>query len=268
MTQGTTMRRYLITITTVALALGLWPVASLAAGGAPNPFPHLASGAEGPDVARLQEALAEVGFYNHDIDGVYDERTASAVVAFHKYLRVKRTDEFSAVDWHLLTNLPTPGLLASGVPSRPGATDYVEVDIARQLLFLVRDGELAAILPVSTGGGHTYWSERNDRFSRAATPTGDFTLRWNQTDWACDPATGWCVYKYWAFADFYGIHGYLSVPAEPASHGCVRLNVWDADWIEDKLAVGMSVHIWDQLPTPEEPPNDPRVFLAFADMIG
>lgn len=262
------MRRFLITITTVILTVGLWPAAGLAAEGTPNPFPHLAEGDEGPEVARLQRGLAEAGFYHHVIDGVYDKRTASAVVAFHKYLRLKRTDEFSSVDWHLLYNLPALGFQASGLPTRPGATDYVEVDVARQLLFLVRDGEIAGILPVSTGGEHTYWSVRNDRFSRASTPRGDFVLRWNQTGWACDPVTGWCVYKYWAFSDFYGIHGYLSVPTQPASHGCVRLNVWDADWIEDKLEVGMTVHIWDHLPTPEPPEDDPRVFAAFAGMIG
>jgi hypothetical protein len=256
------MRRSLIIATVVALAVGLWPVAGFAAN-ALDPFPHLATGAEGPDVARLQRSLAEAGFYHHDIDGVYDERTESAVVAFHKYLRVKRTNEFSSIDWHLLHNLPGPGL-----PARPGATDYVEVDIARQLLFLVRDGEIAGILPVSTGGEHTYWSVRNERFSRASTPRGDFTLLWRQTGWVCDQVTGWCVYKYWAFSDWYGIHGYLSVPSEAASHGCVRLNVWDADWIEDKLAVGMSVHIWDQLPTPEPPRDEPRVLIAFGGMIG
>lgn len=257
------MRRHLVTITTVAFALGLWPMAGFAAEVVPNPFPHLSTGAEGPDVARLQEDLAEAGFYNHDIDGVYDERTASAVVAFHKYLRVKRTDEFSTIDWHLLNNLPTAGL-----PARPGATEYVEVDLSRQLLFVVRDGEVAGILPVSTGGGHTYWSVRNGRHSRASTPIGDFALRWRQTGWVCDRTTGWCVYKYWAFSDFYGIHGYRSVPTEPASHGCVRLNLWDADWIEDKLSIGMAVHIWDRLPAPKEPPDEPRVSRAFADMIG
>ncbi|HUG74351.1 MAG TPA: L,D-transpeptidase family protein [Acidimicrobiia bacterium] len=262
MARGTTMRRHFIVITTVALAFGLWPVAGVAAN-TPDPFPHLATGAEGPDVARLQEALAEAGFFNQDVDGVYDERTASAVVAFHKYLRVKRTDEFSAIDWHLLNNLPTAGL-----PARPGATEYVEVDLSRQLLFVVRDGEIAGILPVSTGGDHTYWSVRNGRSARASTPRGDFALRWRQTGWVCDRTTGWCVYKYWAFSDFYGLHGYRSVPAEPASHGCVRLTVWDADWIEGKLFIGMSVHIWDRLPAPEAPLVEPRVLIALGNMIG
>lgn len=254
------MRRHPIgTILATTLLLGLVPATGLASEPT-DLFPHLAPGAEGPDVVRLQEALAAEGFFNHEVNGVYDERTASAVVAFHKYLRMKRTDEFSRVDWLMLHNLPGPAL-----PYRPDATDYVEVDMSRQLLFVVRDGAISGILPVSTGGGHIYWSERNGYYARAATPVGDYTLRWNQAGWVCDDVTGWCVYKYWAFSDWYGIHGYHSVPTTPASHGCVRVTVWDADWIETQLFVGMSVHIWQE---PPELPEEPKVILALGGIIG
>jgi peptidoglycan hydrolase-like protein with peptidoglycan-binding domain len=209
-------------------------------------LPRLGPGDEGSAVLTLQTELAAAGFYVHEANGVYDERTGSAVVAFHKYVGTPRTDVFTTVDWHLLRNLPDPGL-----PDRRDAEDFVEVDISRQILFVIRDGSIQGILPVSTGGGHTYWSARNGWYARASTPRGDFTLLWNQTGWATDRATGWSVYKYWAFTGFYGIHGYPSVPVTPASHGCVRLNLWDADWIEHHLFVGMSVHIWDEPPVVE-----------------
>jgi N-acetylmuramoyl-L-alanine amidase len=219
-----------------------------AASDPPTRFPHLSPGDEGDGVVRLQTRLAAAGFYHHDIDGRYGQETASAVVAFHKYLGRARTDQFDIVDWHLLNNLPDPGL-----PDRGDASDFVEVDLSRQLLFVIRDGAIEGILPVSTGGGHTYWSARNGSYARAATPRGDFTLRWRQYGWVTDRTTGWSVYKYWAFSDFYGIHGYPSVPTTPASHGCVRLHVWDADWIEHRLFIGMTVHIWDTPPPPPEP---------------
>jgi N-acetylmuramoyl-L-alanine amidase len=219
-----------------------------------NPVPHLAPGDQGEDVARLQTRLAVAGFYHHDIDGEYGPETASAVVAFHKFVGRARTADFDNIDWHLLNNLPDPGL-----PDRGDATDFVEIDLSRQLLFVIRDGGLVGIVPVSTGGGHTYWSVRNGTYARATTPRGDFTLRWRQYGWVTDRTTGWSVYKYWAFHDFYGIHGYPSVPATPASHGCVRLHVWNADWIEHHLFIGMKVHIWD---TPPEPPAPPVVVRA------
>ena len=211
------------------------------------PYGRLAPGDEGAPVIHLQQALAQAGFYQGAVDGVYGRETEAAVVAFHKYLERPRTATFEALDWLRLDELPDPGL-----PHRWDQEDYVEIDLARQLLFLFREGELRAILPVSTGGGYIYWSARNGRYVRAATPRGTFALKWNQVGWSCDRVTGWCVYKYWAFTDFYGIHGYNSVPAYPASHGCVRLHVWDADWIEAHLFVGMPVHIWDS--PPQVPP--------------
>jgi len=216
---------------------------------------RLEPGDTGDDVAHLQEALATGGFYHFEIDGIYGPTTTSAVVAFHKYLGLERTGTFSALDWIRLELLPEAGL-----PVRWDETDYLEVDLTRQLLFLVEGGEVSQIIPVSTGGGYTYVSERTGRAATANTPKGDFHLRWHQLGWQCDPATGWCVYKYWAFTDFYGIHGYRHVPVYPASHGCIRVETWDADWLESRLFVGMPLHVWDEPPVvaPPPPPPGPR----------
>lgn len=214
---------------------------------------RLVPGDTGDDVAHLQQSLADAGFYHSEVDGEYGRTTASAVVAFHKYLGLERTDTFGALDWIRLGLLPDPGL-----PERWDEPDRIEVDLERQLLFLVRAGEPVQILPVSTGGGYTYVSARTGRSATASTPKGDFVLKWHQRTWVCDDATGWCVYKYWAFTDYYGIHGYRNVPTYPASHGCVRIEVWDADWIEPHLYVGMPLHIWNQPPViPPPPPAQP-----------
>lgn len=214
---------------------------------------RLEPGDSGDDVAALQEALAKAGFYHSAVDGEFGRTTASAVVAFHKYLGLDRSGAFSALDWIRLALLPDPGL-----PSRWSESDYIEVDLARQLLFLVEDGELARVMPVSTGGGYAYTSPRTGNTAIANTPQGDFRLKWHQLGWECDPATGWCVYKYWAFSDYYGIHGYRQVPTYPASHGCIRVETWDADWLESHLAVGMPLHVWRQPPAIAPPPAPPE----------
>lgn len=217
-----------------------------------GPMVRLQPGDSGDDVVALQQALSEAGFYHFEIDGEFGRTTSSAVVAFHKYLGVDRTDVFHGLDWIRLAMLPDPDL-----PARWNESDYIEVDITRQLLFLIKDNQVAQILPVSTGGGYTYISERTGKAALAATPLGDFRLKWHQTTWVCDEATGWCVYKYWAFTDYYGVHGYRQVPTYPASHGCVRIETWDADWIEPLLAVGMPIHIWRTPPVVEPPPRHP-----------
>lgn len=219
---------------------------------------RLEPGDRGPDVATLQTALTGAGFYHGAIDGEYGASTRSAVVAFHKLLGLERSDTFQALDWIRLGSLPPLDPAVAGLPSRPGEDRYLEVDLTRQLLFLVEDGRVAQVIPVSSGGGYRYRSARTGRTVLAATPKGDFRLLWHQTTWRCDRVTGWCVYKYWAFTDYYGIHGYRDVPAYPASHGCVRVTTWDADWLESRLFVGMPLHIWRDPPPVEEPPPAPE----------
>jgi lipoprotein-anchoring transpeptidase ErfK/SrfK len=41
----------------------------------------------------------------------------------------------------------------------------------------------------------------------------------------------------------YAIHGALSVPAEPASHGCVRIPMTAAEWFPQHVAIGTPVHV-------------------------
>jgi N-acetylmuramoyl-L-alanine amidase len=46
-------------------------------------------------------------------------------------------------------------------------------------------------------------------------------------------------YRGWA------IHGSASVPAYPASHGCVRMSNSDADWLFPLIPVGTPVTLYD-----------------------
>lgn len=219
-----------------------------------HPLVSLDRDSSGASVIRLQSALRDAGFYRGDVNGEYDLTTETAVITFQKYLGLDRTGDFGALDWIRLALLPP-----SDIPHRWDEPDRVEIDLTRQLLFVIRDHEITGILPTSTGSGQTYYSVRNGRNVRAATPRGDFQLRWHQLGWNCDSVTGWCVYNYWAFTEFYGIHGYLRVPPHPASHGCSRVHTWDSDWLEGQLYIGMPVHVWDEPPeVPGKPPVTPE----------
>jgi hypothetical protein len=58
------------------------------------------------------------------------------------------------------------------------------------------------------------------------------------------------LYRPWYFTGGYAVHGSSDVPAHPASHGCVRVTNWDADWLATQLELGMVVrlHDWDHAP--------------------
>jgi hypothetical protein len=101
-------------------------------------------------------------------------------------------------------------------------------------------------MPTSTGGGYLYYSKRAEAWVSAHTPRGSFRFFAHSNGWVCDPLYGWCIYEPWSFTTGYALHGYTSVPAYPASHGCVRVHNWEADWLEDHLYYGMSIHVWDR----------------------
>lgn len=42
----------------------------------------------------------------------------------------------------------------------------------------------------------------------------------------------------------FAIHGWADVPRYPASHGCVRVPIWAADWLYDRSPVGERVYVY------------------------
>jgi len=200
----------------------------------------LGPGDSGAEVAALQSLLAEDALFGGSVDGFYGQQTASAVVAFHKVIERKRITRFRASDWgRLLAFDPIPPVVRADEPHR------LEIDITHQVLYLIEDGAVASIVPISSGGEYVYYSRHQRAWIPAHTPRGDFTLRWVDPGWGCDPVTGWCVYNYWSFHTYYGVHGYDPVPSYPASHGCVRLTLWDSDRLMSRFDLGMPVHVWD-----------------------
>lgn len=203
-----------------------------------TPMPvALDPGAEGPDVARLQEAMARAGFFRDEIDGVFGERTAAAVVAVHKALDLSRTASWTQGDWKALAAYGGPEL-----PDRVDEPDRIEIDLTRQLLYRLADDVIVDVIPVSSGNGELYQNATGATV-RARTPRGDFALYKHYEGWRISYLGG--LYRPWYFTGGYAIHGSASVPPVPASHGCVRLPNWEADYLAGVLSIGLPVHVWD-----------------------
>jgi lipoprotein-anchoring transpeptidase ErfK/SrfK len=210
------------------------------AGGVNCEYPSLAAGATGSEVARLQTLLTQALLYRGPINGKFDTATQFAAMTFHKAVRLTRTYQWNYADWALLARyLPD-------VPARAGNPDRVEVDIKRQILTVVKGGTIRAVIPVSTGGGYTYYSRNAGGWVQAGTPRGHFHLSAHANGYQCSYMG--CIYRPWYFTPHYAIHGYPKVPEYPASHGCVRVPNWEADWLDGQLARGMAMYIWDAPP--------------------
>jgi lipoprotein-anchoring transpeptidase ErfK/SrfK len=157
-----------------------------------------------------------------------------AVMAFQKVNRTGRTGEVDQSLWTKIQSATDPAPLISG-----GSAHRVEVDINRQVLFLYENGKLSKIIAVSTGTGEDYCE--NGDCGTAVTPTGDFAIYRQAKGWETGPLGS--LYNPQYFKGGYAIHGSQSVPAEPASHGCVRIPMGAADWFPSHVSNGTPVHI-------------------------
>jgi peptidoglycan hydrolase-like protein with peptidoglycan-binding domain len=72
-------------------------------------MPTLRWGSTGDDVAKLQQTLAELGFYSGPIDGSFGPLTRSAVMAFQRANGLTPDGIVGPITWSALAGLPTQG---------------------------------------------------------------------------------------------------------------------------------------------------------------
>jgi lipoprotein-anchoring transpeptidase ErfK/SrfK len=119
---------------------------------------------------------------------------------------------------------------------------HVEVDISRQVLFLVEgDGTVKLVLPVSTGNEKKYLDK--GKWQIAHTPRGQFEIE-RKINGVRKASLGNLYYPSY----FYGgvaIHGSPSVPVRPASHGCVRIPRFADQAFFKMVKIGTEVYVYD-----------------------
>jgi PKD domain/L,D-transpeptidase catalytic domain/Putative peptidoglycan binding domain len=178
--------------------------------------PTLALGARGPSVLALERRLAELHYALRGTDAVYGFDTYEAVLAFQKVNGLPRTGRVEPWLWRRLAR--------AGIPKAARSGDYLEVDKTRQVLFEVRDGRVARVIHVSTG-------------ATGNTPLGTWSVYRKVGGW------DWVLWYPMYFKGGFAIHGYPSVPAYPASHGCVRIPMWIASSLFAAHSYGTTVFV-------------------------
>ena len=195
--------------------------------------PALHEGDSGAWVDELRLTLAGLGFRPGDGHG-YDDSLRAAVVAFEKYHRLDRDGVFDEDHWALLDR-------GIAIPYRAETPDRVEVDLERQILILILDHAPVGIIPVSSANGETYTSHNGNTVT-ARTPEGAFSFYRAENGWYRSYLGG--LYEPFFFRGGYAIHGSNSVPAYPASHGCIRTQIADQEWLKPQLDYGMEVFVY------------------------
>lgn len=194
-----------------------------------------------------QQKLLQLGFWLSSASGKYDETTRQAVMAFQKYYRLRPTGSMNVATAFLLNEISfrpvaqaTQGTLA-------------EVDKERQILLLIEDGKVKYVINASTGDDRPYVEPDMNTpgvmiRGTASTPIGTFTTNRERPDgwWVGDLGQ---IYRPKYFIGGVAIHGSQTVPAYPASHGCVRVSTaaMDMIWDTNFLPLGSQVVVYGEL---------------------
>lgn len=194
----------------------------------------LGPGDEGPEVEELQRRLTELGYRPGAVDGRFGGATSSAVLAFEKREGLSR-DGLAGPE--VLARLEDP----RGAGPRSTDGPRVEVDLDRQILFVVDAGGTVTTINTSTGSGRTY-DLPGGGTAVAFTPTGEFTVE-RRIDGVREAALG-SLYRPLYFRDGWAVHGSAKVPAYPASHGCARTANVDQDFIFETIPDGAAVVVY------------------------
>ncbi len=180
--------------------------------------PSLAAGSRGPSVLALERRLRELRYALRGVDTVYGTDTAEAVLAFQKVHGLPRTGRVDPGLWQRLATARMPA-------PRYGRADHIEVDKTRNVLYEITGGRVNRIVHVSTG-------------ATGNTPLGTFHVYRKVGGW------DWVLWYPLYFLRGFAIHGYPSVPAYPASHGCVRVPMWIAPSLFARHAYGARVVVF------------------------
>jgi L,D-transpeptidase catalytic domain/Putative peptidoglycan binding domain len=181
--------------------------------------PYLTVGSRGPAVRALEKRLNGLRYRVRHSNSFYGVDTYESVLAFQKVHRMSRTGRVNTGVWRKLGGARVP-------KARDSTGDHIEVDKARQVLFEVRSGKVVRVIHVSTG-------------ATGNTPLGRYNVYYKAPGLL---PSGMYYSLFWFRA--FAIHGYHSVPAWPASHGCVRIPMWQAPPLSSRWGLGTRVFVY------------------------
>ena len=215
----------------------------------------LKNGSRGSLVKDMQTRLTELGYYEGPISGNFMKYTTRAVKAIQTQNGLESNGIVDEATWNIIFNdahVVLPGATPKPTPSPTPVPFAITVDVANQITTVYGrddDGEYTVVVRqmlCSTG--------------MKATPSdvGDWVLNGRHATWCIFPKWGNSYARYWTrINSSIAFHSpiYTSVSnsamkigsynrlGHRASHGCIRLSVWDAKWIYDNIGKGTVVSI-------------------------
>jgi lipoprotein-anchoring transpeptidase ErfK/SrfK len=187
------------------------------------------------EIRQAEQRLADLGFWTGPIDGVWDGASRHSLIAFQKVQHAKATGTLTRAEYNALS-------MAAPPRPREATGPHIEVDIARQVLFLVdADGKVGNILPISSGSGKRF-HENGYPETHAVTPCGHLEVFSRASGWKTSPLGE--MHNPLYIVGGIAIHGSQDVPAHPASHGCIRIPMFASERLPRMVPKGTPVWVY------------------------
>lgn len=186
------------------------------------------------EVFEAEQLLAALGYWTGPVDGKFDAGSRHALVAFQKVEDRKRSGKLTISELQALREADRP------LPKHTGYA-HVEIDLERQVLFLVDDHDVIThILPVCTGNEKLYMD--HGEVHRAHTPRGTFKVL-RKINGVRISSLGLLYYPNYIHGGI-AIHGSSTIAVYPDSHGCIRIPMFAAQEFSRLVPVGMEVIVY------------------------
>ncbi len=193
------------------------------------------------EIRQAQERLVGMGYWVEHAAGAWDASWRQPLIAFQKVNWRKRTGALTRAEW-------TEILRAAPLAPRETGLPHIEVDLARQVFYMVDEaGAVSHILTVSSGSGKPFRAPSGWR-SNADTPCGHLSVFQRGYGWHKSELGE--MYNPLYVVGGIAIHGSLDVPPKPASHGCIRIPMYAARRLPALVPKEMPVLVYG---CPDEP---------------
>jgi len=193
-------------------------------------------GESGQPVTDLQNHLTGLGYWLGNADGNYGQLTRQAVMAFQKAEGLGRDGTAGPITQARLATAGRPA-------ARDASGNHIEIDLDRQVLLVVANGQVQWAFNTSTGNNEAYTSSSGGS-AVASTPAGTFAID-REIDGLREAPLG-TLYRPKYFNGGIAVHGSGSIPAQPASHGCARVtnSAMDLLWSSGVAQIGTTVVVY------------------------
>jgi len=196
--------------------------------------PILRQGSTGEEVKKIQLVLKEENYYFDKIDGLFGPETRYAVIAFQKVNEIHVDGIVGPQTRSSIQDIKRP------VPLFREENIHIEVNLEKQLLFVVEDEEIIGISHISSGA-----PGRETPKGRFEIPRIEKIIRqtrnvpWRATLFYPIQIRG--AYLIHGFNEFEG-----GIPLYPASRGCIRTSISFSYWLSHhpKIEKGTVIHIY------------------------